>query len=92
MVPIRSVDMGKIEIAEIELFPNPTTEFINITNVKGKGMIYNLAGQLEMEINLEEEGINSIDVRKLEQGVYHLYLQNENGKRVIERFSKISNK
>ena len=59
-------------------------------NAKGQGRIYNVSGQMVMEINLQEDELNTLDLKELEQGVYFLELVKENGERMLERFSKIS--
>ena len=80
--------MSGVELKTVELYPNPAKDFIHLTNAKGEGLIYNLSGQLVRSVTLTEEGVNTIDVSQLENGIYQVVLIQETGDRIIKRFIK----
>lgn len=69
----------------ISVYPNPTQNFINIKldeNVsKFKASLYNAAGQ----VLLTTENRSSIDILNLNNGVYFLKIEPENGKPVTKK-------
>jgi hypothetical protein len=85
---IENIHFASNQNEPINIYPNPAKDFLNITNVKGQGKIYNFSGQLIMEVNLTEDGINTINVNELGQGIFHLVVIKGNGERVIKRFMK----
>jgi hypothetical protein len=87
-LPIKNIHFASKENEPINIYPNPAKDFLNITNVKGQGKIYNISGHLVTEMNLTEDGINTINVMELGQGVFHLVVIKDNGERVIKRFMK----
>jgi hypothetical protein len=87
-LPVQVVDMEKSEDDVVEIFPNPAKDYINITNVKGAGLIYNLAGQLVKEVTLVENGINTIQISHLQKGMYQIVIIRDNGEQVTKRFLK----
>ena len=87
-LPVQVVNMKDGEQAPVQVYPNPAKTFLNITHVKGQGMVYNASGQLLKTINLTADGINTINVSQLEKGVYQLVIIQEDGERVVKRFLK----
>ncbi|MEO1052662.1 MAG: T9SS type A sorting domain-containing protein [Bacteroidota bacterium] len=68
---------------KVEIYPNPTTEFINIQITKSnlkevKFYLYNIIGN-EMRVNLENLGDDNyrIDVRDVPQGYYLLSIKDD---------------
>ncbi len=72
----------------ISIYPNPTKNFINIKldkNVtKFKASLYNAAGQ----VLLNTENKSSINISNLNNGVYFLKIQPENGKATTKKIIK----
>ncbi len=61
----------------ITLFPNPTSDFLNISgeNLDYEGTISNLQGQIVSTFNFSKT--TTIDIGNLESGLYFVTLQNE---------------
>jgi hypothetical protein len=79
-----NISVEENDIASFSLYPNPTTEFVNVelgSNINGNANleIYNLKGQLVMSENLNQK-INTIEVSNLNKGLYILNIQSEQGK------------
>ena len=74
--------------SEINVYPNPTQDIINIKldkNVsKFRASLYNAAGQ----ILLTTENRSSINISNLNKGVYFLKIEPENGKPVTKKIIK----
>jgi hypothetical protein len=87
-LPVQVVDMKSSQDNAVEIFPNPAKDFLNITNVKGEGMIYNLAGQMVKKVSLAEEGINTFQITNLQKGIYQILVIRDNGEQVVKRFFK----
>lgn len=77
------------EFALIQIYPNPTTDFINIKDVNGleveTAIILNLTGQ----VIHSHKGQNVIHVQSLNSGIYILQIQLTNGKVIQRKFEKI---
>lgn len=69
-----TLNLSEYNLANITLFPNPTTDFIYLTNMKNKEnyKIYNMVGSLIMEGQIN----NKINVQNLNSGVYLLNIKN----------------
>ena len=65
----------------ISIYPNPATEFINVTKVSDKAtyLIYNISGRIVSKGNVKDKKIN---VNSLEKGVYILSIS-ENEKEIL---------
>ncbi len=61
---------------EINVFPNPSSDFIKVGKVGNRVQIFNTAGQQVYDEYVDEEG--NISIVHLEAGVY--YLVGKNGK------------
>jgi len=75
----------------IVIYPNPTSENLNIENTTGSvgvlyGEIYNTLGQVVSSFQFKDAA--SIPVNNLADGVYFLRLYNDN-MQVVKKFSKI---
>lgn len=76
-----SVDLGIVNVktnvsneTEISIYPNPTSDFINIKDCRGERVyIYNSLGSLISDYNIDNENdITTIDLRNFEVGYYSL--------------------
>ena len=68
---VLSVDDNQIAQKTGRMFPNPTSSFINLKDIKGfkNATIYNVSGQLIQTIDNIDSSIK-VDVRELKSGVY----------------------
>lgn len=77
-------DVEENIITNLEFFPNPADDFVNVT---GENLdileVYNAVGQLVMNINLNDE--NKIDVTNLEGGVYFFSIIDKKGNKVVKK-------
>lgn len=73
---------------EIQVFPNPATNTLHISSLRGTKQsieMYNILGQLVYSTaNQQLTTANSIDVSKLSKGVYYLKCNGESKKVLIE--------
>lgn len=60
------------------MYPNPTSDYLNIKSVKGITLIsvYDMSGRLLINSKLSD---SKIDVSKLQKGMYIIKLHTENG-------------
>jgi hypothetical protein len=72
-----SIDNHQLEEKLLEIYPNPTSDFINIKkgNTFNKINIYSVSGQLVKSLNSTVSFIK-IDVRALNSGIYFIHLKN----------------
>jgi len=76
------IDNGQLDIEipdfSLNLYPNPTVDFININLDKRKGqfqlLVYNAVGHLIYQNEIGEKIDFTIDVRKWKTGMYHVGL------------------
>jgi len=71
---------SNIEMANVSIFPNPTTEFLTISNSQGTKLNYKLVNFEGKTIisGVVNEGNSKIDVRKITSGKYiFILLENE---------------
>ncbi|MBO7459332.1 MAG: T9SS type A sorting domain-containing protein, partial [Bacteroidales bacterium] len=74
--------ISEIQNSNICIYPNPTSDFIHIENIKPQSVsIYSLDGKLIKSI----ENANVIDIRDLNEGVYLINIDNAVLKFVIQR-------
>jgi uncharacterized repeat protein (TIGR01451 family) len=76
---VQNLSVSDQSLNDVALYPNPAKDVIyfnsksQITKVK----VYNMLGQLKLN-SLNENGQNSLDVSKLNSGVYFVLLENGN--------------
>jgi hypothetical protein len=72
-----SIDTHKLEENILKIYPNPTSNFINIKNGNNlnKINIYSISGQLVKSIN-SPVSLIKVDVRELNTGIYFIHLKN----------------
>jgi len=74
--------IAEISNSDICIYPNPTSDFIHIENIKPQSIsIYSLDGKLIKTV----ESANIIDVRDLDEGLYLINIGGKVGKVIIER-------
>ncbi|NLR93399.1 PKD domain-containing protein [Flammeovirga agarivorans] len=74
-----------LEEAGIKLFPNPTTEEVNIVSSKVvKVSIYNISGQKMKSLDKNDESM-TISVRDLNKGMYIFMLSTKDGRRITTK-------
>jgi 2',3'-cyclic-nucleotide 2'-phosphodiesterase (5'-nucleotidase family) len=84
-VRTKNVGLGKYDISnKVNIYPNPTSELINITttNLTGEGQITltDLTGRLVLTSNINlDKNQTSVDVSKLNQGIYFLKVVTQQG-------------
>lgn len=75
--PVEWVAMEELEQMKLQVFPNPTTDFINIGNEDVFSVdIYTISGKMIMKDIIE----NQVNVSEFESGTYIVCGKNENGK------------
>ena len=79
------------EEAEIQLFPNPASDFISIELLPYKGIVklYSLQGQLLDEFEPLGKQKLTIDLKLYNPGTYVLVVENKKGNAVVKRFNKL---
>ena len=83
---IEDENISRNSIAELKLYPNPVTDFLNIetTSENATFKVYNLLGQTVLQGSLNNKGI---DVSKINSGNYVLEVSDETSS-VTKRFIK----
>jgi len=80
------------ETSLISIFPNPVKNELFITGkselIDFTTYIFNIDGKLILEVENAELQTNSINVRKLTNGIYFLYIQDNQGQTEIKKFIK----
>lgn len=72
------VSVERFEEVEIAVFPNPTTDYINITADKAMQMsVYDMSGKLVGLYSIAE-ATEQIDISELSRGTYNLVFEAEN--------------
>ncbi|MET3035284.1 T9SS type A sorting domain-containing protein [Chryseobacterium sp. NRRL B-14859] len=74
------LDLNKKTADEVKLFPNPASNYVKISGLKGKGsyQIFNQGGKPVANGTVSEE--TSVDVSTLIQGVYIMSIEDATGK------------
>lgn len=67
--PYEPISISKSENKNLLVYPNPASDFINITNCNNTIYIYNSTGQL---VNIFENTNNIFNISNLEQGMYFI--------------------
>lgn len=80
-----SLSVSTQEINGLIIYPNPTTDFITISNLYKTEIIiiFNSLGQKVREIKIQNN--ENIDVSKLNKGVYYLKIGNRKGVKFIKK-------
>jgi len=74
-------------LSNISVSPNPTTDFIQVNwlaqeNLNGVITIYNIAGEVLVTTKATPNGVNTIDVRHLAEGIYYVVTEADGRKNV----------
>lgn len=81
------------EIYGIELFPNPFNDYLILNNQSGKSLeqlsIFDLSGNMVMDMNVVNEGQNKIQTSNLSSGVYFLKVSSGN-QNFVEKLIKVN--
>ena len=85
-----SVGIGKQVVSGVQLYPNPVTKSLTISNAENvKTVIFtNIIGQTVKEIKLTGQSQYFIYVDDLKTGIYLVTIQDTNGERVVHRVVK----
>ena len=78
---ILSIDIGEIRSNQIEIYPNPANEFVNIeceSTIKNIS-IYNVTGQMIKTFPIENHNNTRINLKNLNEGLYFIRVSTENG-------------
>jgi hypothetical protein len=76
---VTAITTGINEIDEIQIFPNPATEFISIKGIsKATIEVFNLQGQA-IQVDYSAGQANQIDISKLQSGVYSMRITTSDG-------------
>jgi len=72
--------------SSLQLWPNPTQDFINIKNIKGNILITDINGKTIKELKniTEKEGLLQIDVSQFAKGLYILYSESGTSNFIIK--------
>lgn len=78
--------INTINHKNINIFPNPTTDILNIVGLSQNSnvAVYNLIGEKVIETTIQN---NTLNIQNLQQGIYFLELFEE-GKRFIHKINK----
>jgi hypothetical protein len=78
---IRGVNFGSDQISGVRMYPNPTTSLLNMDiNVssfaeeKGELQVFDALGKLILSKKVIGNGIETIDMGRMTNGVYHVVL------------------
>lgn len=76
----KSIKVGKASIFDVHIYPNPTTDYININTAQKIEddidlQIFNAEGRLVFDQKLE--ATNTISTQSFEKGVYHIMLSDQ---------------
>ncbi len=69
-IELISTDLISESIPEVQVYPNPASDYLNIINIKGQHIVIaDLSGRVVIELN-EEANETQIDIDNLPSGVY----------------------
>ena len=82
-------EVNEVPENQIHIYPNPTTEILNIDKVKTKinYELFNITGIIELSGKLKE-GSNTISIKDLSLGLYLLELITDTGEKTIRKIIK----
>lgn len=83
------VGMSEVENIEIQMFPNPAQEYLNLIsdNIFKPISIVDYSGKIVLSINGDSQTTNKIDVSSLQVGIYFLKFE-ANGQIFYRKFQK----
>lgn len=86
---VEELGIEENKFANLVIYPNPSKEILNIKTSKPiiNISIFNQLGQLILEES-NAEGINSINIEKLNEGIYFVKLKTNNSEVVIKKLIK----
>jgi hypothetical protein len=91
-VPIVTVGINEVLSNKFNLFPNPATNVVNITNSENmlvnQVVIYDIAGKQLSDQNFNEQAEIQLNVESLASGTYMLHLQTNEGTAVKKLVKK----
>lgn len=70
---------------EINLYPNPATDFVQISNPSGALLNYSITNSFGSIVTQEVLNSPTIDVSEYSSGLYFVYFQDEHGRRLIKK-------
>lgn len=74
-----TLSVADFSFNQINLFPNPATNSVNITNARNTSLkVYNIQGVLELKTNIVNN-LKELNIEQLSSGVHFLKFQNEQG-------------
>ncbi len=77
-------DVEENIITDLEFFPNPADDFVNVTGENIEHLeVYSAVGQLVMNVNLADE--SKVNVANLEGGVFFFSINDKNGNKVVKK-------
>jgi hypothetical protein len=79
--PVTVVGVGENSLQEVSLFPNPSDGNITVKNLNAVSVmsVYDLAGRVVLQQQLQANGSQQISLENLEPGIYSLTIENETG-------------
>lgn len=85
---LESLQVQKSELQEIEMYPNPTVDQLQFTNLSGQAniCIYDMKGRLLINQKVSQNS-NKIDVHHLKAGTYNVTIR-VNQQFVVQKFVK----
>lgn len=71
--------ISTIELVDLEVFPNPTSDIVNIPVDFGEMHLFDAIGnEITLEINRKNEGYFQVNLEKLTKGCYYLKASGKN--------------
>ena len=86
------VDVENIEITEVEIYPNPATDLLNVSVTErfaeGNIRVIDFLGRVLLEQKATREGSVSLNLNTFEKGTYLIELTKGDA-RIVEKFVKL---
>ena len=88
-----TVGIKELEASDIQVFPSPAQTTLNILlphpGEPLNANIYNMSGQLTDSFRLNQGNLNSLDVSKLQPGVYMIHFDQAGNRMIRKKFVKL---
>lgn len=84
---IRTLQIEEGSQKELQLFPNPAKDVLNVFNENGQATIYNVLGQPVKRFQINNN-VHTLPISNLPNGKYVLHVHRTNGSFVAQRFVK----